>query len=77
VVGAILDVELLVEAGNGFRAGNTVLLALTALLKYIVIPVYGLLVYTPDSKNKAVKIVGNPYTTIPCYILPYANCLIP
>jgi len=61
--GTVREVELLVEDGSEVRQGETVVLVLTAKLKYIASPIAGTLVFPKDMGSLPEEIVRNPYGT--------------
>lgn len=63
MAGTIRQIELLVEDGQEVAEGETVVLALTAKLKYIACPLAGRLVYPADTEGIADKIGDRPYDT--------------
>lgn len=70
MAGSIRDLQMLVEDGAHVNAGDTVLLALTARLKYIAIPISGVLICHHDLENQAAKILEDPYNTELFYVVP-------
>ncbi|MEW6350712.1 MAG: GcvH-related protein [Thermodesulfobacteriota bacterium] len=68
--GTVRQVELLVEDGSEVTQGETVILVLTAKLKYLAAPISGTLVCPEDLSSVSEKIVEDPYGTALFYILP-------
>ena len=60
--GIIRDIETLVDSGANVNSGETVLLSLTARLKYIACPLSGTVRF-PKMEELASRIMGDPYNT--------------
>jgi len=63
MAGTVREVELLVEHGSKVSKGETVILVLTAKLKYIAAPISGTLSFPKDLDPLPEKIVEDPYGT--------------
>lgn len=70
MAGTMREAEFLVEDGSRVDAGETVILVLTAKLKYIAAPVSGKLVHSQDAGSLAAKIAEAPYSTALFHIVP-------
>lgn len=73
MAGTIREVEFLIEDGSKVHAGDAVVLALTAKLKYIAAPIPGVLVFPSDLGNLTGKLVDDPYGTTLFHIVPQAG----
>lgn len=63
MAGPIRNVERLVEQGTTVKAGETVLLGLTARLKYIACPIPGAVTFPESQDDPAVRVMKDPYDT--------------
>jgi len=63
MVGTVREIELLVEEGRKVSEGETVILVLTAKLKYIAAPISGTLSCPEDMGSLPEKIMDDPYGT--------------
>lgn len=61
MAGALRDIEPLVPSGTHVVQGQTVLLLLTARLKYIAAPVAGIIEFPADETAAAERVADNPY----------------
>ncbi|MBI5248845.1 MAG: hypothetical protein HY912_05065 [Desulfomonile tiedjei] len=61
--GTVREVELLVDDGSEVSKGETVILVLTAKLKYIASPISGTLVCPKDLSSLPENLVKDPYGT--------------
>jgi glycine cleavage system H lipoate-binding protein len=69
MAGTVREIELLVEDGSEVSEGETVILMLTAKLKYIAAPVSGKLVCPKDFRSLPEKILRDPYGTALFHII--------
>lgn len=70
MAGTIREIEFLVEDGSSVRTGETVVLALTAKLKYIAAPLSGTLVCPTDLGHLTPGLHEDPYGTVLFHIVP-------
>jgi len=73
MAGTIREVELLVEDGSEVSKGETVILVLTAKLKYIAAPVSGTLVCPKDMGSLSEEVMKDPYGTTVFHIMSEKN----
>lgn len=69
MAGTVREVELLVEDGSKVSRGETVMLVLTAKLKYIAAPISGILVCPRGLSSLPEKIKEDPYGTTLFHII--------
>lgn len=63
MAGPIRNIERLVEQGTPVKSGETVLLGLTARLKYIACPISGAVTFPESHDDPAAKVMETPYET--------------
>jgi glycine cleavage system H lipoate-binding protein len=70
MAGMVREVEFLVEEGSTVRSGETIVLALTAKLKYIAAPLSGMLVCPRELGQLPHKLMEDPYGTVLFNMIP-------
>ncbi|MFC1835762.1 GcvH-related protein [Thermodesulfobacteriota bacterium] len=70
MAGAIRELEMLVADGSPVERGETVLLILTARLKYVAVPVAGKLEYSPDLNELSGGVGEDPYDGTIFFVTP-------
>lgn len=68
--GALREVEPLLEAGTMVHPGETVILALTSKLKYIAVPVSGIVSFPMFSADMIQRLADDPYSVPLFFIVP-------
>ncbi|MBI5252715.1 MAG: hypothetical protein HY912_24735 [Desulfomonile tiedjei] len=63
MTGAMRDIEMLVDSGAKVNSGETVLLGLTAKLKYIACPLPGIVTFPEQRDGLGSSIMADPYNT--------------
>lgn len=63
MAGPIRNLERLVEPGTTVKSGETVLLGLTARLKYIACPIPGAVTFPESQDDPAARVMEDPYDT--------------
>jgi glycine cleavage system H lipoate-binding protein len=75
VSGPLREVEPLLEPGTTVQAGETVILALTSKLKYIAVPISGIVSFPTFSADTIRGLADNPYSVPLLFIIPREKSL--
>ncbi len=68
--GPVREVEPVVEAGTMVQTGETVILALTSKLKYIAVPIPGIISFPTFSADTIRALADNPYMVPLFFVVP-------
>lgn len=70
MMGTIRDIDILVDSGAKVDSGETVVLGLTARLKYIACPLAGIVTFPEQRDDLARRVMADPYNTPLFFVQP-------